>query len=169
MNEFTTQNPATLEKLETYTYANSVQIESALATLEKGRLSSLPMLEKKFRLGKLAQLLNVHKVELSRLMALEMGKPVQEGLAEIEKSITVITFVVENMEQELHPVSVQGEAGQFYQIRKEKCGILFAIMPWNFPVWQLLRVLPYSFAAGNPVLLKHSDLVAGTAMCSKRS
>ena len=162
MTEFSTHNPTTSQPLKTYTYASKHQIEKALELLSRGARHPKPASEKREALTRFAEALAAHKAPLAHLMTLEMGKPTGDAIAEVEKSITAVEFARDHFEKELSDESVKTKDMR-YDVRKERLGILFAVMPWNFPIWQILRVLPMNYAVGNPVLLKHSDLVAGTA------
>jgi succinate-semialdehyde dehydrogenase/glutarate-semialdehyde dehydrogenase len=162
MNEFSTSNPSTSQSLKTYRYSSAHEIEKALEVLSRGARQPLSAVQKRDRLERFAQALTSKKQELGRLITVEMGKPLKDAIAEVEKSVTAVEYALQNFEKEFADESIKTKDTQF-TVRKERLGIVFAVMPWNFPIWQILRVLPMSFAAGNPVLLKHSDLVAGTA------
>lgn len=162
MTEFSTHNPTTSQPLKTYRYASKHEIEKALELLARGARQTRSALEKREALSRFAQSLSDRKAELAHLMTVEMGKPLTDATAEVEKSITAVEFARDHFEKELSDETVKTKDMR-YDVRKERLGILFAVMPWNFPIWQILRVLPMNYAVGNPVLLKHSDLVAGTA------
>jgi succinate-semialdehyde dehydrogenase/glutarate-semialdehyde dehydrogenase len=97
------------------------------------------------------------------MMSAEMGKPLFDARAEVLKSASAADQVAQIFEEELKPVPVSGDAGQTYMVVSEATGPILAIMPWNFPIWQIMRIVPAAMAVVNPVLLKHSDLTAGTA------
>jgi len=106
--------------------------------------------------------LQANRESLARLITLEMGKPIKDSLAEIDKSIFTLTYLTRSTHFRLGNQSVQ-EADLKCTVRHRPLGPILAIMPWNFPLWQLVRVLGPAVLNGCPVLLKHSDGVAGSA------
>lgn len=109
-----------------------------------------------------AVLLNM-KEELGRLISLEMGKPIKESVAEIEKCAWVCRYYAEKGAEFLQPHPVESDAGESY-ICYEPLGALLAIMPWNFPFWQVFRFAVPAIMAGNVVLLKHASNVSGCSL-----
>lgn len=103
------------------------------------------------------------KEELAMLMALEMGKPIQGGRAEIEKCADVCEYYAKNAEQFLKDEPVSTDASKSY-VSFQPLGIVLAIMPWNFPFWQVFRFLAPALMAGNAALLKHASNVYGCAI-----
>jgi succinate-semialdehyde dehydrogenase / glutarate-semialdehyde dehydrogenase len=101
--------------------------------------------------------------ELARLMAMEMGKPVTQGRSEAEKCAWVCDFYAENAEKFLADEQVQTEARRSF-IRYQPLGTILAVMPWNFPFWQLFRFATPAMMAGNTVVLKHASNVTGCAL-----
>ncbi len=110
-----------------------------------------------------AIVLRSRKEELAKLMALEMGKPLMGGRAEVEKCADVCEYYAKNAEQFLKEESVDTDALKSY-IRFQPLGIVLAIMPWNFPFWQVFRFLAPALMAGNAALLKHASNVFGCAL-----
>ena len=110
-----------------------------------------------------AKILRSRKEELAILMALEMGKPLQGGRAEIEKCADVCEYYVKNAEQFLKDKPVDTDASKSY-VSFQPLGIVLAIMPWNFPFWQVFRFLAPALMAGNAALLKHASNVFGCAI-----
>ena len=101
--------------------------------------------------------------ELSRSMTSEMGKPITQSVAEIRKCITLIDYFVENARKFLEPEMVGTEALKSY-VRFDPVGVVELIMPWNYPLWQVMRAAIPALIAGNTILLKHSSIVSGTSM-----
>lgn len=128
---------------------------SFLSDSQLGRgLYSLSSSEKLARLKSLKVGLTNSKVQLADLLQLEVKKSQAEALAEVEKSLLAIEYVIQTA-----PLLNWGELLKLpegYQMRLDPLGILLAIEPWNFPMWQLFRVLPWNFWIGNPVLHKNS-------------
>jgi succinate-semialdehyde dehydrogenase/glutarate-semialdehyde dehydrogenase len=114
-------------------------------------------------LNRLALVLNDRKNELAQLMALEMGKPLKQGIAEIEKCASVCTFYAQNFSEYLKDQSISTEATKSY-VTFQPIGVVLAVMPWNFPFWQAFRFLAPALAAGNCGVLKHSSNVPGCAL-----
>jgi succinate-semialdehyde dehydrogenase/glutarate-semialdehyde dehydrogenase len=110
-----------------------------------------------------AKILRSRKEELSVLMALEMGKPLPGGRAEIEKCADVCEYYAKNAEQFLKDEPVDTDASKSY-VSFQPLGIVLAIMPWNFPFWQVFRFLAPALMAGNAALLKHASNVFGCAL-----
>ena len=110
-----------------------------------------------------AKILRSRKEELAVLMALEMGKPLKGGLAEIEKCADVCDYYAKNAEQFLKNEPVDTDASKSY-VSFQPLGIVLAIMPWNFPFWQVFRFLAPALMAGNAALLKHASNVFGCAI-----
>jgi succinate-semialdehyde dehydrogenase / glutarate-semialdehyde dehydrogenase len=109
-----------------------------------------------------ARILEKEKKDLARLMSTEMGKPVLQAMAEIEKCANVCVHYAENAERLLAPEVVPGIAGASY-VRFDPLGPVLAVMPWNFPFWQVFRFAAPALMAGNVGLLKHSSNVPGCA------
>jgi acyl-CoA reductase-like NAD-dependent aldehyde dehydrogenase len=103
------------------------------------------------------------KTELAKLMTKEMGKPVSQSEAEINKCVWLIDYAVENAKHFLEPEQVKTEASRSY-VRFDPLGVVLLVMPWNFPAWQVMRAAIPALAAGNAVLLKHASIVTGTSL-----
>jgi len=112
-----------------------------------------------------ARLLLERRDELARLMALEMGKPVREGRSEIEKCAWVCEYYADHAETHLAPVPIDtpDTAARTY-LAYEALGVVLAVMPWNFPFWQVFRFVAPTLMAGNGALLKHASNVPGCAL-----
>ncbi len=114
-------------------------------------------------LRRAAALLRERKAKYARLMALEMGKPLAQGEAEVEKCASVCTYYAEHAAAFLADEPIETEAARSY-VHYEPLGIVLAIMPWNFPFWQLFRFGAPALMAGNGILLKHAANVPGCAL-----
>ena len=119
--------------------------------------------ERASMLRKTAELLLQRKTELAALMATEMGKPIKDGMAEIEKCASVCDYYADNGEMFLKDEIIETEAIRSY-VSFRPLGVVFAVMPWNFPYWQLFRFLAPALMAGNCGLLKHASNVSGCAL-----
>jgi succinate-semialdehyde dehydrogenase/glutarate-semialdehyde dehydrogenase len=115
----------------------------------------------------LAQQLRTDKDSMAALITAEMGKPLAEAAGELEKSAVTALYYADNAERILgdQPAAIEGvEAWVSY----ESIGLVLAVMPWNFPVWQVMRFAIPSLTAGNGVLLKHSPNVTGSALALQK-
>lgn len=119
--------------------------------------------ERASRLHALAEILDGRRASLAELMALEMGKPVSQGMAEADKCALVCRYYAEHGEDFLKDAPVATEAFRSF-VAHEPLGVIYGVMPWNFPFWQVFRFAAPAVAAGNGVLLKHSPNVTGCAL-----
>jgi len=108
------------------------------------------------------QLLN-QKNELAALMAAEMGKPLKQGVAEIEKCASACVYYAENASDFLKDQTIKTDASKSF-VTFNPIGVVLAVMPWNFPFWQVFRFLAPALAAGNCGVLKHASNVMGCAL-----
>jgi len=111
----------------------------------------------------LAKVLRNRKEEFAKLMTLEMGKIIKESRAEIEKSANACDYYADHGEEIMRDEMISSEARKSLVVF-EPIGAVFAIMPWNFPFWQVIRAAAPTLMAGNVILLKHAPNVCG---CSK--
>ena len=117
--------------------------------------------QRQMRMLKLAQLLREQSIELSKMMAREMGKPITAGKGEIEKSAWVCEHYAERAEEYLSTRLIDTEMLKT-AIVYQPLGIIFAIMPWNFPFWQVFRFAAPNLMAGNAAILKHAPICFGS-------
>lgn len=153
-------NPATEEALATFDELNPQQIEDAIASAHFAwkEWSRTPLSERGQALHRVASYLRENKPRYSRLITLEMGKPLAEAEGEVEKCAWACDFFADNAERFLSPERVKSNATESY-IAFEPLGVLLAIMPWNFPFWQVFRFAAPGMMAGNTALLKHASNV----------
>ncbi|WP_436516754.1 NAD-dependent succinate-semialdehyde dehydrogenase [Ekhidna sp. To15] len=157
-------NPATEEPLKIYENHSNQQmlevIEQAHAAFSKWKSTSF---ENRARLMKnAANLLRKGKSEYARIMTQEVGKPLKESKAEIEKCAWVCEYYAENTEGFLSDEHIETEGSKSY-ISYQPLGLVFAIMPWNYPFWQVFRFAAPGLMAGNGAILKHAPNVPGCA------
>jgi succinate-semialdehyde dehydrogenase/glutarate-semialdehyde dehydrogenase len=162
-------NPATEQVIAEYPDDTPEVIECKLKTAEKafGRWRSAPILDRGALLKNVATGLRQKRDELSRLMAAEMGKPISAGEAEVEKCAGACEFFAENAPRFLAHQSIHSDASRSY-VRFDPLGPVLAIMPWNFPFWQVIRFAAPALMAGNVALLKHAPNVPGCALAIER-
>lgn len=109
-----------------------------------------------------AQVLLENKQEFAKTMSLEMGKPLGESLAEVEKSAWVCSYYADEAENILADEHIVSDASKSF-VSFEPLGIVLAVMPWNFPFWQVFRFAAPALMAGNAAVLKHASNVQGSA------
>jgi len=162
-------NPATEDVLETYQPHTDKDVEQALARAEarfdQYRTTSFD--QRAVWLKKAAEILRARKDEWAKLLTLEMGKPITAARGEVEKCAWVCDYYAENAEQHLADRRVQTEATQAY-VCYLPIGPVLAVMPWNFPFWQVFRFAAPALMAGNIGLLKHASNVPGAAIAIER-
>jgi succinate-semialdehyde dehydrogenase/glutarate-semialdehyde dehydrogenase len=158
-------NPATGETLKTFSPDSEGVIEDKLrkaaAAAKQWRKTSFA--ERAQRMSRAAALLEQRKEALGRLMTLEMGKLRKAGVAEIEKCAAGCRYYAENAEGHLAPEPVQTDARRSEK-QFQPLGPVLAIMPWNFPFWQVFRFAAPALMAGNVGLLKHASNVPQCAL-----
>ncbi|QJD94654.1 NAD-dependent succinate-semialdehyde dehydrogenase [Mucilaginibacter robiniae] len=158
-------NPANGETIKTYEAHNDDQVTGKIEQTHnawlKWKLTTAE--ERSTLLNQMARVLNNRKQELAKLMAVEMGKPVAQGISEIEKCASVCEYYAEHAASHLQNQIIETEAQKSY-VSFQPIGVVLAIMPWNFPFWQVFRFLAPALAAGNCGVLKHASNVPGCAL-----
>jgi succinate-semialdehyde dehydrogenase / glutarate-semialdehyde dehydrogenase len=160
-----TINPATgkIEKTFEEMPLNKVNesIEKAEAAFRKWK--KVPFEERSALLKRTAYILRDKKLDYGRILTLEMGKPIVQAIAEVEKCALVCEYYADNAEKFLIPEIVQTDASESF-VRFDPLGIILAVMPWNFPFWQVFRFAAPALMAGNTCLLKHASNVPMCAL-----
>jgi succinate-semialdehyde dehydrogenase/glutarate-semialdehyde dehydrogenase len=158
-------NPYNLEKIASYSSLNGAEIEEKINVAQHvfGSWKKVDFETKKDLLLKLGEILLIKKNQLALLITNEMGKPITQSLAEIEKCAWVCNYYAENSAQILQDQPIKTEATNSF-IRYNPMGIVLAIMPWNFPFWQYFRFIAPNVMAGNVGILKHASNVCGCAL-----
>ena len=135
-------------------------IEKVNAAFIKWRNSSFNNRKKLFM--NLAKVLENNKNKYAEIMTLEMGKPISQSIAEVEKCAWVCSYYAENGAEFLAPKKIKTEAYNSY-VRYDSMGVILGIMPWNYPFWQVFRFAVPTIMAGNTALLKHASNVMQSA------
>jgi succinate-semialdehyde dehydrogenase/glutarate-semialdehyde dehydrogenase len=158
-------NPATGEVLETFTETPTEQVERILAAAHAAFLEwrQVPLATRAQPMRKAAGVLRSRRAEFARTMALEMGKPVVQGEAEVDKCAWTCDFYAEHADAYLAPQPRATDASQSY-VRFDPLGTVLAVMPWNFPFWQVVRFAAPALMAGNAAILKHASNVPRCAL-----
>lgn len=164
---YQTTNPYTGEILKTFPDATDAEVAQALerghAAFQQWRLK--PVSERVTFLQKAADLLRTRHTEYAKLLTTEMGKLLAEAEAEVELSAAILEYYVKHAEAELapQPLPCEDPVVSEAQLVHEPLGIILAIEPWNFPYYQIARIMAPQLAAGNVILLKHASNVPQSA------
>lgn len=158
------QNPNTGDIIATYAFDTDAAVEAALARSQRAAQSwrRTSLAERAALLVRLAATLRQRQPELALMIADEMGKPVTQARAEIEKCALLCTWYAEHGPAMLAPMEVTVPSGVARQ-EFQPLGTVLAIMPWNFPFWQVLRGAVGMLLAGNTYVLKHAPNIMGCA------
>jgi succinate-semialdehyde dehydrogenase/glutarate-semialdehyde dehydrogenase len=158
-------NPATEEVIATFDAFAPDEVEMALAEAHDAFLDwrTRPIAERAKPMRSLAALLRERAERYARLATLEMGKPIAEARAEIEKCAFGCEFFAENAARYLADEEIRANARRSV-VSFQPLGVVLAVMPWNFPFWQVVRFAAPAFMAGNAGLLKHASNVPQCAL-----
>lgn len=158
-------NPATEEIIKTYNEHTSSDVEQAIAlaheTFHSHRLTSFS--DRKKLMMNAADILESEKETWAALLTSEMGKTFKSAIAEVEKCALVCRHYAQNAEMIMQDEIIETEASKSY-VKHLPIGIVLAVMPWNFPFWQVFRFAAPALMAGNVGLLKHASNVPGSAL-----
>ena len=158
------KNPYTGEVLEKFKELTKPEIEEALekadSRFKKWRKTSFK--ERAELMVKAAEELKKNKEEYAKDISLEMGKPIKQAIAEVEKCAWVCEYYAENAEKHLSSKSISTDASKSY-VSYEPIGVVLAVMPWNYPFWQVFRFAAPALMAGNIGILKHASNVMRSA------
>ena len=161
----TSINPATGEEIKTFESLTDEQINEKLelATRAFRRYRKTPFSDRAKKMVRAAEILEEEKEEFARLMTSEMGKTFTAAVAEAEKCAWVCRYYAENAERFLSDEAAETGAARSY-VRYQPLGPILAVMPWNFPFWQVFRHVAPGLMAGNVILLKHASNVPQCAL-----
>ncbi|MEY2480928.1 MAG: succinate-semialdehyde dehydrogenase / glutarate-semialdehyde dehydrogenase [Verrucomicrobiota bacterium] len=158
-------NPATGETLKQFDALNEAQIEKKIAAATRAfqEHRGTPFAKRAQLMMTAASLLEQEKEKLAHIITMEMGKLLRGSIDEIEKCARACRFYAENTERFLEDQPAQTDAARSY-VRYQPLGAVLAIMPWNFPFWQVFRFATPALMAGNVALLKHAANVPQCAL-----
>jgi succinate-semialdehyde dehydrogenase/glutarate-semialdehyde dehydrogenase len=158
-------NPTTGQVIATYPEHQPEEVADIIDRVAQAFESwrRRPFASRTHLMWRLADVLEAHKEEWARLMAEEMGKPITAGRAEIEKCAWVCRYYAEEAQGMLHDRPIRTERTKSY-VHYEPLGVVLAVMPWNFPFWQVFRFAAPGIMAGNTAVLKHASNVTGCAL-----
>lgn len=162
---FTTINPSSGEVLAMYPFMSTGRLETTLAAARDAQRGwrRIPAGERARIIGEVARRFHARRGHLAEIVTMEMGKPIGESLAEVEKCAGGCEYYSANGAEFLGDREVETEAWRSY-VTLQPLGLVLAIMPWNFPLWQVVRAAVPALIAGNGVLLKHAPSVPGCAL-----
>ncbi|KAB8320905.1 NAD-dependent succinate-semialdehyde dehydrogenase [Tolypothrix campylonemoides VB511288] len=160
-----TINPATGELLKTFEPLSDAEIAQKLDLAQQAfeKYHKTTFSERSQWMQKAADILEQEKEDFAKIMTLEMGKPFKAAIAEVEKCALVCRYYAEHAAEFLADVTVKTDASHSF-IKYQALGIILAVMPWNFPFWQVFRFVAPALMAGNVGLLKHASNVPQCAL-----
>jgi len=159
-------NPANGMEIASYPAMDSFELEAAVAEADAGYQAwrSLAVSTRARLLDQLGETLKAKRDLLGALITAEMGKPISAALGEVDKCVNLCAWYAANLEHllaaEISELGTDGVA----TVRYLPLGVVLGVMPWNFPIWQVLRAAVPIMAAGNGFVLKHADNVQGSAL-----
>ena len=158
-------NPATGQTLREYDLLENAELQKAIRAAHKAQAKwkKTKFARRAELMGAAARVLRDKAGSLAKLMAEEMGKPVKQGRSEVEKCAWVCEYYAEHAESFLQPEPVAVEDTKSF-VAFQPIGLVLAVMPWNFPLWQVFRFAAPALMAGNGGLLKHASNVPGCAL-----
>ncbi|WP_200962635.1 aldehyde dehydrogenase family protein [Terrabacter sp. Soil810] len=163
-----TVDPTTGLVLQSYPAMNAAEVEDAVAAgaAAASVWGSTPVAARLAAVARLAEVLRERSEDLAALVTREMGKPIAEARGEVVKSAVTAEHYAAHGSRILadRPVPIDAPEGVEAWVSHEPMGLVLAVMPWNFPVWQVMRAAIPTVAAGNGLLLKHSPNVTGSAL-----
>jgi len=158
-------NPANLQVIKTYQSMLTSEVNNILeltnSAFEEWKETSF--VHRLKLMMKAADVLMKNKEDYSKLMTLEMGKPIVQSRAEVDKCAWVCEYYAENVEKFLADELINTDASKSF-VTFQPLGIVLAVMPWNFPFWQVFRFAAPGLMAGNAGILKHASNVSGCAL-----
>src|SRR5436190_9081988 len=158
-------NPATGETIQTFDSLTQTQLEAKLKLAAESFQSyrHTSFADRSQKMLRAAEILENEKAALGKLMTIEMGKPIKGAIAEAEKCASVCRYYAENAQKHLADQIVETNAKKSY-VHFQPLGPVLAVMPWNFPFWQVFRFAAPALMAGNVGLLKHASNVPQCAI-----
>ena len=160
-----TINPTTGETLKTFEALTDAEIDQKIGLAHSQFLQyrAVPLQQRSRWLSEAANILEQERDRFGKLMTLEMGKPLKSAIAEVEKCAAVCRFYAEHAAEFLADVPIQTDASSSF-VRYQPLGVILAVMPWNFPFWQVIRFAAPALMAGNVGCLKHASNVPQSAL-----
>src|SRR5699024_10482522 len=164
--QYRVQNPVNNQIVQTFDSATDAEIDEYLSKASSAyrEWSSRHIGERVEITAKVASLLGERKVELAKIAAEEMGKPLSEGIEEAEYAASIIRYYSENGPQFAAELEIPTESHGKAMIRRLPIGPLLRVMPWNFPYYQIARFVGPNLVLGNTILLKDAEICPRSAL-----
>ncbi len=156
---YKTTYPFTGEVLKEYDNASAEDLEQALGMGHQlyKKWRDEPLANRAADLQKIADLMRARKEDLAKAMTYDMGKLLSEAEGEVDLCISIVEYYANNGAKLLEPVQIKSDAGRAYYV-KQSTGVIVAVEPWNFPLYQVVRVFAPNFIVGNPMILKNASI-----------
>ncbi|MCB9211678.1 MAG: NAD-dependent succinate-semialdehyde dehydrogenase [Ignavibacteriales bacterium] len=160
-----TVNPATGKLVKTFKPFTNEKVDSIINETHSafGKWRATSFAERKKLMLNAAKILKNEKEKYAKILTIEMGKPITQAISEVEKCAWVCEYYAENAESILKNEIIETDASESY-VQFDPIGIVLAVMPWNFPYWQVFRFAAPALMAGNAGLLKHASNVPKSAL-----
>lgn len=163
-------NPWNNEVVQEYQNATDEEVQQAITEGHALYVSwrNDPVSSRSQHLHSLADYLEKHTDEFAEIMTKEMGKLFKEAQGEVALSVIIARYYADNAERILTPEKIESVMGDA-KIISRPTGVILSVEPWNFPLYQIIRVFAPNFMAGNPVILKHADITPGSAAAFEKA
>lgn len=160
-----TINPATGELVKSFSEMTKKEVDEIIDNSHEAFLSwrEVSFAERSKLMMNASNVLKEQKEEYGKILTLEMGKPIKQAISEVEKCAWVCEYYAENAEKILNKEIIETDASQSY-VQFDPLGVVLAVMPWNFPFWQVFRFAAPALMAGNVGILKHASNVPMSAL-----
>jgi len=157
-------NPSTGKVFQEHQIHSNEQVHQIInnAEIQFGQWKNIDIVEKTELFFKLANLLRIRKEELAIMATKEMGKPIKQSRSEVEKCANTIDYYANNASTFLANLNIPIDGRKAF-VSYQPLGVVLAIMPWNFPYWQVFRAFVAIVISGNVLLLKHASNIIGCA------
>jgi succinate-semialdehyde dehydrogenase / glutarate-semialdehyde dehydrogenase len=158
-------NPANGDSIKTYKQTSLAEAIEGAETAHQAFTvwKEMTFSQRAACMTRASQILINNKEEYAKIMSSEMGKPIRQGRAEVEKCAWVCEYYADNTLKMLQPEKIETDASNSF-VSFQPLGVILAIMPWNYPFWQVFRFAAPGLMAGNAVLLKHASNVPGCSL-----
>lgn len=158
-------NPATDQELKHYPDHSQSEVEAIIEQTHEAYLKwqKIKISERAQQIARVGEVLLKNKQQLAHICSQEMGKLMSEAVAEVEKCALACSYYAENAQKFLQDEQIMTEAQESF-VTYKPLGVVLAVMPWNFPYWQVIRFAAPALCAGNAAVLKHASNVAGCAL-----
>lgn len=163
-SEWTLRNPRTGEKIKEYRFSSEAEVFKSIEALHQGfaQWKKLSFKQRQEKLSRVVDILEKNHQQLAKSMTEEMGKSLDQSLAEVQKCIDSAKYLCTMDEDPLKSYLVPNKTYDQSEVTFEPLGVLLSILPWNYPAWQGVRAFFPNLLAGNTILLKHSEVTPST-------